>query len=244
MISGQHAEGTKQHEVGLVLFPVDDVRSAQFILCGVVTITIAINGNLAGKALLYLGITKAKMTTDDEIIFHYVHKRIKFSAINTQEYLQELLPPHDHDLVNEMCSILHERERHTRIYGPPPTPVMVDDHSFDQTDTTTAQEREKEKEREILESVYSTPEPKYLSKLKHRNHFNHHNKNQSYDSHHSSNNAFRNRTYSMKLNSAKYNFENINNNISFYQGRIRDVDSEVDPHLLIKFRNVFLDVMR
>lgn len=89
-------------------FPVGDVRRAMFILCGVVTLTIAVNGTLAGWVLVLLGITHSSASTDEQIIFHYVQKRIKRSTRRTIFELKEELPPHNTPLVWRMCSVLND----------------------------------------------------------------------------------------------------------------------------------------
>lgn len=64
-------------DLGGVAYPKSDIRHLVFIISGVVTLTILINGTLARAFYLYL-YTKVdeKSTEADKVILHYVQKRI------------------------------------------------------------------------------------------------------------------------------------------------------------------------
>jgi len=83
----------------------DDGRHAMFIICGVVALTIIINGVFAGNFFTWLYNSRLDNTVD-EIIFHYVEKRIRRRA---REFITntEMLPPFDAEEVKRLCSVFN-----------------------------------------------------------------------------------------------------------------------------------------
>eukprot|EP00605_Chrysophyceae_sp_TOSAG23-4_P000490 GSChrysophyteH1.ASY1.ANO1.549.1 assembled CDS len=80
-----------------------DVKSTMFIICAVVTLTICFNGSFCGSFFIWLYNSRLDNEVD-EIIFHYVEKRIRRRA---REFIstKDSLPPFDADEVKRLCSV-------------------------------------------------------------------------------------------------------------------------------------------
>lgn len=89
-----------------IVFPDTDVESCVFIICGIITLTILINGTLAGEILLLLGVTTREIPYEEEIILHYVKKRLKRTTRVQFENLELALPVHDKELIGKICTRL------------------------------------------------------------------------------------------------------------------------------------------
>jgi NhaP-type Na+/H+ or K+/H+ antiporter len=76
-------------------------RKAMVIICGCVFLTIVINGTFAGTFFQWL--YGSRLSSDvDEIIFHYVEKRIRRKARDFLSHT-DILPPFDADEVKKLC---------------------------------------------------------------------------------------------------------------------------------------------
>jgi NhaP-type Na+/H+ or K+/H+ antiporter len=83
-------------------FPAEDGYRAMFIICGVVFLTIVFNGTFAGAFFTWLYGSRLDSSSVDEIIFHYVEKRIRRKARDFIRHT-ELLPPFDRKEVRKLC---------------------------------------------------------------------------------------------------------------------------------------------
>jgi NhaP-type Na+/H+ or K+/H+ antiporter len=83
-------------------FPAEDGYRAMFIICGVVFLTIVFNGTFAGAFFTWLYGSRLDSSSVDDIIFHYVEKRIRRKARDFIRHT-ELLPPFDKKEVKKLC---------------------------------------------------------------------------------------------------------------------------------------------
>lgn len=82
-------------------FDAEAGRKAMMIICGCVFLTIVINGTFAGTFFQWL--YGSRLSSDvDEIIFHYVEKRIRRKARDFISHT-DILPPFDADEVKKLC---------------------------------------------------------------------------------------------------------------------------------------------
>jgi hypothetical protein len=119
-------------------FSGEDGRHAMFIICGTVALTVILNGSFAGTFFTWLYNSRLENTVD-EIIFHYVEKRIRRRArefiANTEE-----LPPFDADEVKKLCSVFDYH------YSMAPTPEEIKDHNLKMNVLTRAASQQTELE--------------------------------------------------------------------------------------------------
>ena len=85
-------------------FDAQDGERAMFVICGVVAMTIIVNGSTAGNFFSWLYGSRVSDLECDEIIFHYVEKRIRRRA---REFISRKkdLPPFDPDEVKKLVSV-------------------------------------------------------------------------------------------------------------------------------------------
>ena len=82
-------------------FDAEHGRKAMVIICCCVFMTIVINGSLAG--LFFQKLYGSRLSSDvDEIIFHYVEKRIRRKARDFISHT-DVLPPFDAEEVKKLC---------------------------------------------------------------------------------------------------------------------------------------------
>ncbi len=81
-----------------------DGRRAMFIICAVVTLTICFNGSFCGSFFIWLYNSRLDNEVD-EIIFHYVEKRIRRRAREFISDPNHELPPFDAEEVKQLCSV-------------------------------------------------------------------------------------------------------------------------------------------
>jgi NhaP-type Na+/H+ or K+/H+ antiporter len=133
LVLEQHVVSNASSETMLnkIVFPDTDIESCVFIICGIITLTILINGTLAGEILLLLGVTSREISKEDEIILHYVKKRLKRTTRVQYENLELALPIHDKDLILKICTRLKPSKianssNSSTPFNSPPTSLKKD----------------------------------------------------------------------------------------------------------------------
>jgi hypothetical protein len=99
------------------------VAQLTILVCGVVFLTIAINGTTAQCLLIGLGIVKTGTSTDEQILLHYVEKRIQQRKHNMLNQLENDLSALDRAKVQHMCSMQSDAVASADTHGE--TPVVA-----------------------------------------------------------------------------------------------------------------------
>ena len=90
-------------------FEEDDVHRAVFIICGVVFLNIVVNGSLATRLIHRLRLSSLELTSDEQMILHYIKKRLRRKSHLMLERLRLVLPSHDSAFVMRICTLMHAK---------------------------------------------------------------------------------------------------------------------------------------
>lgn len=219
-----HAEGYSDDNNDF-LFPARHVHTAMFVICGSVTLSVAINGSLSDMALKRLGITRSTMTLDDQIILHYVIKRIQLASIRMKHMLEKSIPNHDDAVVISLCSILEgmkPRSDSSHVTFADMPEYVEDDSHLDGLDISDLKESSPS-DVDIYSLSPASPlgdEEAPVVEME---------------------GALINDDESDRIHLRRM-FRNLN--LTSYKVTYRNLDSEINPDLIIKMRNVFLEVLR
>lgn len=244
---------TSNTDPSILTFPPQDVHRAMFIICGVVTLTIVVNGTLARKVLIWLKITHESSSIDEQIIVHYLQKRIKAILFTVVRNLIDHLPQSNLRLLKEMVSTIKKQE--FSFHYPIETETKsIDDIQGDELkfeehklhenssrknddiqvldssiDLDAYVNTELEMKRKFSEKVISTPSRDFSTPAN--------------VAHHHLVSAFPN-IYAPDSPNSNKKLSAAIAKLSLYNGIQRDLNADVEPELMSKCRNVFLDVVR